>query len=119
MLERRLKRQKRMRTKIRGREDLLRLSVFRSNKYIYAQAINDRSGETLVSVSEKETKEGPASTQRGEKTKTERSKALGILLASKLKKKKKNKIVFDRRGFRYHGRVRALAEGLREGGIKF
>lgn len=111
MLKRRLKRQKRMRTKIRGREDLLRLSVFRSNKYIYAQAINDRSGETLVSVSEKETKEG--------KTKTERSKVLGILLASKLKKKKKDKIVFDRRGFRYHGRVRALAEGLREGGIKF
>lgn len=111
MLKARLKRQKRMRAKIRGREDLPRLSVFRSNKYIYAQAINDRSGETLVSVSEKETKEG--------KTKTERSKALGILLASKLKKKKKDKIVFDRGGFRYHGRVKALAEGLREGGIKF
>lgn len=111
MLKARLKRQKRMRAKIRGREDLPRLSVFRSNKYIYAQAINDRSGETLVSVSEKETKEG--------KTKTERGKALGILLASKLKKKKKDKIVFDRGGFRYHGRVKALAEGLREGGIKF
>lgn len=107
----RIKRQKRIRAKIRGREDLPRLSVFRSNKYIYAQAIDDQKGVTLVSVFEKEVKEG--------KTKTEKAKALGSLLAAKLLKKKKDKIVFDRGSFRYHGRVKAFAQGLREGGLKF
>ena len=107
----RIQRQKRVRAKIRGTQILPRLSVFRSNKYIYAQAIDDQNGKTLVSVSEIEIKEG--------KTKTEKSKILGTLMASKLKKLKKNEIVFDRGSFRYHGRVKALAEGLREGGMKF
>lgn len=107
----RIRRQKRIRAKIRGTDSMPRLSVFRSNKYIYAQAIDDQNGKTLASASEKEIKEG--------KTKTEKSKVLGVLLASKLKKKKKDSIVFDKGSFRYHGRVKALAEGLREGGLKF
>lgn len=109
--ENRLKRQKRIRMKIRGTKDKPRLSVFRSNKYIYAQAIDDIDGKTLVSVSGREVKEG--------KTKAEKSKALGVLLASKLKKNKKEKIVFDKGAFKYHGRVKAFAEGLREGGVNF
>lgn len=107
----RIRRQKRIRAKIRGTDNMPRLSVFRSNKYIYAQAIDDQNGKTLVSVSEKEIKEG--------KTKTEKSKILGLLMSTKLKKKKKDAIVFDKGSFRYHGRVKAFAEGLREGGLKF
>lgn len=89
-----------------------RLSVFRSNKYIFAQAIDDVKNETIVSVSEKELKEKTG-------TKTEKSKKMGLILAEKLKKTKIEKIVFDKGSFRYHGRVKALAEGLREGGINF
>lgn len=107
----RIKKQKRVRAKIRGSKDLPRISVYRSNKYIYAQAIDDLSEKTLESVSENEIKEG--------KTKTERAKLLGLLLAKKLIKGKKDKILFDRGSFRYHGRVKSFADGLREGGLKF
>lgn len=116
----RLKRQRRVRTKIRGSENVPRLSVFRSNKYIYAQAIDDQTGKTIVSVSEKELKQSLRSKDvKLGKTRTEKSKALGVVLASKLRKKRKEKIIFDRGGFKYHGRVKAFAEGLREGGLKF
>lgn len=98
-----------MRAKMKGG---IRLSVFRSNKYISAQIIDDGKGVTLFSVSEKEIK--------GEKkTKTERAKNLGLLLAKKSKNKKIETVVFDRGRFKYHGRVKALAEGAREGGLKF
>ena len=107
----RLKRQKRVRAKIMGTKEKPRLSVFRSNKHFFAQAIDDGEGKTLVSISESEIKEG--------KTKIEKSKALGLLFAAKLKKSKQNKVVFDKGAFRYHGRVKAFAEGLREGGIQF
>lgn len=91
--------------------DRMRLSVFRSNRYISAQIIDDQKGETLLSVSEKELKE--------KLSRTEKAKKLGLLLAEKSKKKKIDKVVFDRGKFRYHGRVKALAEGAREGGLKF
>jgi len=107
----RIKRQKRVREKTRGDKDSPRLSVFRSNRYIFAQAINDDKGETIASISEKSLKE--------KITKSERAKKLGLLLAEKLKKLKINHIIFDRGAFKYHGRVKALAEGLREGGLKF
>lgn len=107
----RIRRQKRVRAKIRGTENSPRLSVFRSNKYMYAQAIDDEKGKTLVSISEKKLKEG--------KTKTEKSKILGNLMAERLKKEKIERIVFDKGSFKYHGRVKAFAEGLREGGLKF
>lgn len=106
--QKKLRRQKRVRAKLSNR---LRLSVFRSNRYISAQIIDDSKGETLLSVSEKELKE--------KLPRTEKAKKLGMLLAEKSKKKKITEVVFDRGRFMYHGRVKALAEGAREGGLKF
>lgn len=108
----RLKRQKRTRAKIKGSGSVPRLSVARSNRYIFAQAINDDKAETIAYVSEKDLKEKTG-------TKSEKAKKIGIIMAEKLKKAKIEKIIFDRGSFRYHGRVMALAEGLREGGLKF
>ncbi len=108
----RVRRQKRIRAKINGTALKPRLSVHRSNKYTFAQAINDKKNETIASVSELDLKE-----KKG--TKTDKAKSLGIVMAEKLKKKKIEELIFDRGSFKYHGRVKALAEGLREGGIKF
>jgi large subunit ribosomal protein L18 len=105
------KRQLRVRAKVKGTAQRPRLSVFRSNKAIYAQLINDEKGETLVSARESEVeKEG---------TKTEKAVRVGEILAAKAKKMKLEKVVFDRGSYRYHGRVKALAEGARKGGLKF
>ena len=90
----------------------LRLSVFISNKYTYAQIIDDEVGKTLISINEKE-----LDSQRG--TKTEKAKLLGKILAQKAIKKGVKKISFDRGDHQYHGRVKALAEGSREGGLEF
>ena len=87
-----------------------RLSVYRSNKYIYAQLIDDFAGHTLASASSQE--EGVA----GE-TPTEESHAVGELLADRAEDEGIEKAVFDRSGYKYHGRVKALAEGAREGGL--
>jgi len=94
-----------------------RLVIFRSNKNIYAQLVDDNKQHTLLSVStiDKEIKDKLSKI----KGKTERSKEIGYLLASKLKSKKIDKFIFDRNGYRYHGRVKALADGIREKGIKF
>lgn len=104
------------------KKSLPRLSVFRSNKYIFAQVIDDRVGKTLVAASEKELGKAPRSgiPQSSKKmTKTERAKKVGYLLAKKSKSKKIDKVVFDRGSFKYHGRVKALAQGAREGGLEF
>ncbi|HEX7042929.1 MAG TPA: 50S ribosomal protein L18 [Patescibacteria group bacterium] len=106
------KRQKRIRAKITGSEKMPRLSVHRTNVYIYAQLIDDSKAATLIGVSEKEL--GKTSG-----TKIERAKALGTLLAKKAAEKKIKKVVFDKGEFRYHGRVKALADGAREGGLEF
>ncbi len=106
-----LRRRIRVRSKIRAGNDRLRLSVYRSNKYIFAQLIDDIKNETIIGVSEKSLKSGG--------TKSDSAKALGLLLANKLKTKKITKIVFDRGSYAYHGRVKNIAEGLREGGIEF
>jgi len=110
--EKKERRQRRTRLKIRGTSFLPRLSVFRSSRYISAQIIDDRKGETLVGVSEK---------MLGEKkgTKTERAYALGEYLAQKAGEKKIKKVAFDRGSYAYHGRVKALAEGARKGGLIF
>ena len=110
--EREERRQRRTRSKIRNVSFLPRLSVFRSSRYISAQIIDDRKGETLVGVSEKmlKGKEG---------TKTERAYALGEYLAQKAGEKKIKKVAFDRGSYAYHGRVKALAEGARKGGLIF
>lgn len=96
----------------------LRLSVFRSAKHIYAQIIDDEKGETLAAVGDLGDLSLPAG-KAGNLNKTEKARKIGKLLAEKALKKNVKEIVFDRRNFRYHGRVKALAEGAREGGLKF
>lgn len=88
-----------------------RLCVFRSNKHIYAQLINDQNGKVLLAASDLEVK------KKG--TKKELAQEVGKLIAQKAKKKKIEKVVFDRGGYKYHGRVKALAEGAREQGLIF
>lgn len=105
------KRKIRTRAKIR-KSNLPRLSVFRSNRTIYAQIIDDAKGNTLVSVSEKDL-------EKKDGTKSDRAKLVGLSLAKLSHEKKIKKVVFDRGSYAYHGRVRKLAEGAREGGLQF
>lgn len=100
--------------KTRGTKARLRLSVYRSNKAIYAQVINDETGVTLSAASEKDLTE-----KQKALVKTERAKLVGEILARRALKKGIKKVVFDRRGYKYHGRVRFLAEGARKGGLVF
>ena len=92
----------------------VRLSVFRSGKHIYAQVIDDSTGATLASASSVE-KEYTGKTGAN----IESAKAIGLLIAERAKAAKVNEVVFDRGGYLYHGRVKALAEGAREGGLSF
>ena len=94
-----------------------RLVVFKSNKHIYGQLIDDNTQRTLLSssTSDKDLSKDLTSTS----TKVEKSKIVGYSLAKKIKSKKIDKIVYDRNGYRYHGRVKALAEAIREKGINF
>lgn len=110
------KRKIRVRAKITGTKNRPRLSVFRSNRYIFAQLIDDEKGHTILGVSEKEIDKNP---QAFAGNKTDRARKLGILLAKKGLSKKIKAVVFDRGSFRYHGRIKALAEGAREGGLEF
>ena len=109
----RLKRHKRVRGKISGTPERPRLNVFRSETNIYAQIIDDVAGVTLVSAS---------SLEKGfecEGTKSDAAKKVGQLVAERALAKGIDTVVFDRGGYLYHGRVKALAEGAREGGLKF
>ena len=103
-----------IRKKISGTATLPRLSVFRSNTGIYVQLIDDVTGVTLASAS---TKDKDVSAQKGKKI--EISKLVGQAIAKKATELGVKEIVFDRGGYLYHGRVKALAEGAREGGLKF
>ena len=107
-----LRRAKRARAKIRRASNGLRLSVFRSNKGMYFQIIDDKAKKTLISVHTKEIK-------NSKKNKTEIAFEAGKLVAKKAAEKKIEKVVFDKGSFKYHGRVKAAAEGAREGGLKF
>ncbi|OGM57954.1 50S ribosomal protein L18 [Candidatus Woesebacteria bacterium RIFCSPHIGHO2_12_FULL_46_16] len=109
-----LQRQRRVRAKIANSQSLPRLSVFRSNKFIYAQIIDDAKGKTLAFASSAE-----KSVQKAAKTKTEKASLVGESLAGKAKKAKIKKVVFERSGYKYHGQVKALAEGARKGGLEF
>ena len=100
---------------VRGTKDRPRLSVFRSNRGIYVQMIDDAAGQTLLSVSSRN-KEIAAKTGI---TKTEQAKLVGKMAAEKSKEAGITEIIFDRNGYLYHGRVKALAEAAREGGLKF
>ncbi|MDD5760544.1 MAG: 50S ribosomal protein L18 [Candidatus Pacebacteria bacterium] len=106
------RRHKRIRAKILGTEEKPRLCVFRSNKHIYAQIIDDEKGVTIISASDFDIKD-----QGGKKT--EIAQKVGELTAQKAKDHKITKVVFDRGGFRYQGRVKALAEGARKAGLIF
>jgi len=108
--EQRQRRHGRIVSKIHGTKECPRLIVFRSNAHIYAQIIDDDAKKTLMSSSDIKDKKG---------TKNESAKNIGIQLAKKAGEAKITKVVFDRNGFKYHGRVKALAEGAREGGLKF
>jgi len=103
----------RTRAKVKGLSSKPRLSVFRSNKYVYAQVIDDEKAKTIVGASEKEI------SVKEKINKTAKAKELGLLIAKKAVAKKVNEVVFDRGSYRYHGRVKAVAEGAREGGLKF
>lgn len=107
-------RKNRVRAKVNGTAQRPRLSVFRGLKACFAQLIDDSTKKTLVSVAEHEL---PAAEQK--RPKTERAKALGALLAKKAKEYGVTRAVFDRGGNKYHGRVAALADGAREGGLEF
>ena len=108
-----IKRHKRVRSNISGTPERPRLCVFRSAKHIYAQIIDDVNGKTLVSAS---TMEKSFTENGGNK---DAAKKVGVLVAERALEKKIDTVVFDRGGFVYHGRVQALAEGAREGGLKF
>jgi large subunit ribosomal protein L18 len=114
-LERRTRIKMRIRKKINGTAEVPRLAVYRSNKQIYVQVVDDLKGETILSAS---SKEKDIAAQTGIK-KTEQAKLVGKLLAVKCKEKGIEKIVFDRSGYKYHGRVKSLADAAREGGLKF
>jgi large subunit ribosomal protein L18 len=105
----------RIRKKISGTEEKPRLAVFRSNKQIYVQVVDDLKGVTLLAVSSRE-KEFAG--QSGIK-KTEQAKLVGKSLAARCKEKGIENVVFDRSGYKYHGRVKSLADAAREGGLKF
>ncbi len=112
----RLRRQHRVRRRVRGTPERPRLSVFRSQKHIYVQVVTDDAGKTLVAVSTLTPE------LRGELKKTtdvQAAKEVGLLAARRCKEQGISRVVFDRNGFLYHGRVRAVADGAREGGLEF
>jgi len=114
MLEKQRKKYRRhhkIRAKVIGTKERPRLSVFRSNQHMYVQLIDDQEGKTLVSVNDLKMKE--------KVNKMEISKKIGKLAAEKALEKKIKEVVFDRGGYKYHGRVKAIAEAAREAGLKF
>ncbi len=111
--EKRLRAKKRSRGSIFGTDKVLRLSVYKSNKDIYAQLINDTNHVTLVTLSSR------SKDFKITGTKTEIASIVGKKIAEKAKLQGIEKVVFDRNGFLYHGRIKALAEGAREGGLQF
>jgi large subunit ribosomal protein L18 len=112
----RLRRRRHVRKKVFGTSERPRVSVFRSQTHIYAQVIDDTKGRTLAAVS---TLDPEVRKQTAGLNKTEQAKIVGEVLAARAKKKKVTKVVFDRSGYKYHGRVKALAEAAREGGLDF
>lgn len=110
--EQRKKRHARIRAKVKGTSQCPRLSIFRSNAHVYIQMINDQSGRVLFSLSDLSLK--PSKPLK----KVELAREAGKILAKRAIDKKIYRAVFDRGGYKYHGRIKALAEGAREGGLK-
>lgn len=134
--EKRQRRHRRVRAKVIGTAKVPRLCVFRSAKHIYAQLIDDQMNKTILSASDMELKKSKIKTPASAKTAADKQKAktktekpltgkvavayqVGKLMAEKALEKKIETVTFDRAGYRYHGRVKVLAEGAREGGLKF
>lgn len=118
MKEKKQAQKRKMRRALRSRKGIFqsgrpRISVRRSNKHVYAQIIDDAKHTTLLSVTEAELKDTK------KMTKTEKAEKLGELLAQKAQKKKVKNVVFDKGSYKYHGRVKALADGARKGGLVF
>ncbi len=105
------RRHRAIRTRVSGTAERPRLQVFRSLNYVYAQLINDDKGETILAESDRDDK--------SKKKKAERAFEVGRRIAEKAKEKKIKKVVFDRKGYLYHGRVKAVADGARKGGLEF
>ena len=107
----RLKRKKRTRNRVRGTSERMRLSVFRSARHLYAQVVDDVKGATVVSIH--------SFGKKSERAGKDVCLRLGKELAEKCKAKNIQKLVFDKNGYAYHGRIKAFAEGVREGGMDF
>lgn len=114
--EQRERRHRRVRGRVMGTQERPRMNIFRSLDNIYVQVIDDIAGHTLVSAS---TIDKEVAAQIDGKTKKESAKIVGQVLAQRAKAAGINKVVFDRGGYQYHGRVAAVAEGAREGGLEF
>lgn len=112
--ERRARIKQRIRSRLSGTTEIPRMSVYRSNKQIYAQIVNDETGKTILSASSKEKEIA------GQKVnKIDQAKLVGKSIAGKAKDKGIETVVFDRNGFLYHGRIKSLADAARENGLKF
>jgi len=120
--EKRIRRHRKIRAKISGTSKIPRLCVFRSARHIYCQLIDDEKGKTILSSSDLEIKKTKAKKTEAEKKqltgKVNVAYEIGKLIAGKALEKKIKKVVFDRGGFAFHGRVKALAEGAKEGGLE-
>ncbi len=114
--QRRARIKRRIRSTIRGTAEQPRLTVYKSNKHVYAQLVDDRSGHTLASSS---TLSDDIAGKIGDKSRVEAAGIVGADLADKARESGIEEVVFDRSGYRYHGIVKSLAEGAREGGLKF
>jgi len=113
------RRRVRIRARVTGTAERPRLSVFRSAKHVAAQLIDDAAGKTVVSSRDTDLKKADLKAAEGMQAKVAASYAVGLALAEKAKKAGVTKVVFDRGGFAFHGRVKALADGARAGGLEF
>jgi len=111
--EKRIRRHKKIRMNMHGTKDRPRLFVYRSNQHIYVQLVDDDKAKIMMGASDKDVK-----SKKGEK-KTDVAKEVGKLIAKKAMENKIEKVIFDRGGVLFHGRVKAVADGAREGGLKF
>ncbi len=113
----RVVRHRRVRARIMGTAERPRISVFRSAKHLVAQVIDDRLGKTMAAASDAELEDGSWKMEAGIGRKVSAARALGKLLAERARAKGVTSVVFDRGGYAYHGRVQAVADGAREGGL--
>ena len=115
--EQRIRRHRRVRAMIKGTLERPRLCVFRSNRFIWAQLIDDVNGHTIVEASDRQTSPTKDKKQTKKETRVQRAEKVGMMIAKRAAEKNISVAVFDRAGYRYHGRVKAVAEGARKGGL--